>query len=271
MGRAQLLSILLFALVTYSACSLLIGDIPEKSDSGLGVNDGGGGGVGSASGGQTGSDAQVGDGGGAMGGGMLGATTVGGGGSSTTAGGARGSGGAGQTGGSTNSGGMGGRGGTGGGSGTAGTTGTGGSGTGGTTGTAGTTGAAGTTGTGGTGGSGGSCDGDGDQVPSLVCGGADCDDNATLVHPGQLMYFEVPTHVGGTDFDYDCNGTPDPQYSAVQCALLGIGLLCTDTASGFLGASAPACGQSGRFGHCIVSNLMCIEQVEQLSKIMPCR
>ncbi len=118
------------------------------------------------------------------------------------------------------------------------------------------------------------CDFDMDGHRSRLgnCGGDDCDDNGFLVHPGQTVYFEDPTHPGGTDFDYDCNGfpNPDPQYKFVDCSSL-LGLMCDQSGSGFLGTATPACGQAGRFGHCIAGTLTCDEQVEQLSKKMPCR
>lgn len=114
------------------------------------------------------------------------------------------------------------------------------------------------------------CDMDGDGFRSRACsGGNDCDDNAKLVYPNEPNFYEDPTHVGGTDFDYDCDGIPRPQYASINCA--GLGLTCNQTASAFLGTTAPACGQSGRFGHCVVSGLSCIEQVEQAVKKMPCK
>jgi hypothetical protein len=116
------------------------------------------------------------------------------------------------------------------------------------------------------------CDMDQDGYRSKLCaGGDDCDDNAPLVHPNQTVYFEDPTHPGGTDFDYDCDGfpTPDPQYKAIDCGLLGV--LCDQSGSGFLGQTLPACGQAGRFGHCEKPLLTCVEAVEQASKKLPCK
>jgi len=110
---------------------------------------------------------------------------------------------------------------------------------------------------------------DGDGYRSRQCGGEDCDDTAKLVFPGQPVFYDVPTHLGGSEFDSDCNGAPDAQYCSVGCS--GLGLLCDQAASGFDGQTAPACGQTGRFGHSKVSGLGCVDQVEQLDKAMPCK
>jgi len=114
------------------------------------------------------------------------------------------------------------------------------------------------------------CDMDGDGYRSVLCGGMDCDDTAPLVFPNEPVFYPGPTHVGGIEYDYDCNGRPDPFYSSIVCSGLGLGGLCTNPPPAFLGQTAPACGQVGRFGHCRVSGLSCIEQVDEM-KIMPCK
>jgi hypothetical protein len=115
------------------------------------------------------------------------------------------------------------------------------------------------------------CDMDGDGFRSRSCpGGDDCDDTAKLVYPGQPNFFEDPTHVGGTNFDFDCNGLPQPQFGSVSCSSL-LGLGCDQSGSAFFGTTAPACGQTGTFGHCKVSGLSCVEQPEQDVKKMPCK
>jgi hypothetical protein len=118
------------------------------------------------------------------------------------------------------------------------------------------------------------CDKDGDMHRSQLgnCGGDDCDDNQPDVHPGQTVYFVDPTHVGGSDFDYDCNGVPDqdPQYKAIDCSKL-LGLDCNQSGSGFLGTALPACGQAANYGHCEKPLLTCVDVVEQQNKKMPCK
>ncbi len=261
---------LFVAAVACSACELVLGDIPDKAV---------------VSGGGTGGDV---------------ATTAAGGTSSTTTsdasnagtGGDNGSGGSFGAGGETSgTGGTSSAGGLGGSVGTAGSSAGGGAGmvgAGGSGGAAGASGKGGSSGAG-TSGNGGSgpgdaspegaprdagsdadpCDVDGDGYRSRACGGNDCDDNAILVHPGQLNYSVDPTHVGGTDFDFDCNGLPQPQFGSINCA--GLGLTCDTSASAFFGMMAPECGNTGRFGKCKTSGLSCIEQLEQAVKQMPCR
>jgi hypothetical protein len=269
---------LLLAAAVCPACELVLGDIPDKASL-TGGGSAGDGSTGSAggTGTTTSSDASNAGIGGANGsGGSFGAGgETSGSGATTGAGGIGGNGGLGGSVGTAGADGGAGKGGSGGSAGNAGAGGKGGAG--GSGGTAGASGSAGSSGGGGNGGGprdAGSdadpCDLDGDGYRSRTCsGGNDCDDNAALVHPGQLNFSEDPTHVGGTDFDFDCNGLPQPQFKAVNCA--GLGLTCNQSGSGFLGTMAPACGQTGRFGHCIVNGLNCDEQIEQAVKKMPCK
>jgi hypothetical protein len=114
------------------------------------------------------------------------------------------------------------------------------------------------------------CDRDGDTFDSPSCGGTDCDDTNGLVYPMEPTYYEEPTQPGGSNFDYDCSGTPDPKFDSIDCAALTL-VNCESMSMHFLGPTAPACGQKGPFGHCKTSGVMCIAQVVTADQIMPCK
>jgi hypothetical protein len=79
----------------------------------------------------------------------------------------------------------------------------------------------------------------------------DCDDNNAQVHPYQATYFTAPLPDGG--FDYDCNGSsdPDPTY-ACNDGLVGCQTCSAAACAGGPGydAGVPACGASGAFCYC---------------------
>jgi hypothetical protein len=121
------------------------------------------------------------------------------------------------------------------------------------------------------------CDMDRDGYKSDHCaGGNDCDDTTNQVHPfppnDPDPYHDMPTHGdAGGGFDYDCNGTPDPEFpKAVDCSLLSL-LNCDESTKSFLGMTTPACGEPGPFGHCVKGTVSCMAQVEETNKIMRCR
>jgi hypothetical protein len=89
---------------------------------------------------------------------------------------------------------------------------------------------------------------------SNVAGPYDCDDADPVVHPGQTMYFTSPR--SGGSFDYDCNGTDDPQYTrtgGVSCS--GTGTVCTSTPGGWAGDTVPACGTVAQMQVCTYTML----------------
>ncbi len=162
--------------------------------------------------------------------------------------------------------------------------GTGGDGDGGTGGVA-TTSSSNSTSTGGAGGStstsstgqGGCCDEcdcDCDGFPAEgACAGtgtADCDDTSDKVYPDEPIYYVEASPNNG--FDWDCSGAPvrDPDLDdPVDCAaLLGIG--CNQK-TGFLGKTAPMCGEAGTWGTCKKSGLECLPDPIEEGKKMPCK
>ncbi|MBX3269756.1 MAG: hypothetical protein KF729_05825 [Sandaracinaceae bacterium] len=92
--------------------------------------------------------------------------------------------------------------------------------------------------------------------------GFDCDDRNMNAFPGQTMFFAIPTEVGGTGYDYDCNGTSEREYpgdGGGRC-LTGIGSSCSYT-PGFTGAVA--CGAEGSFiTGCTRSGTTCTSNTE---------
>ena len=116
------------------------------------------------------------------------------------------------------------------------------------------------------------CDCDHDGYPSkALCGGDDCDDADPVVHPGQTMYFATPSPNPNVGFDYDCSGTPDPEYpSPLHCnALMGVNC---DAGVGFLNA-VPPCGATGSWGSCQSGTvpLTCVQHVIDPGKVSRCR
>jgi hypothetical protein len=106
------------------------------------------------------------------------------------------------------------------------------------------TGGAGAGGAGGQGGASPACDLDGDGHDALACaGGTDCDDTDSAVNPSQTSYFDTPSPNVG--FDYNCNGTEEPEFESVNCD----GLFCENKQNVFLKSPVP-CGETGPFGDC---------------------
>jgi hypothetical protein len=66
----------------------------------------------------------------------------------------------------------------------------------------------------------------------------DCCDSDIRVHPGVSAFFMTPSNCGS--FDYNCDGTSQPQFGAGSCAITSCALV-----SGF--ATSTACGASGAF------------------------
>lgn len=118
------------------------------------------------------------------------------------------------------------------------------------------------------------CDCDCDGFPAEgACAGtgpADCDDTNDKVYPDEPIYYVEPSPNNG--FDWDCSGAPvrDPDLDdPVDCAaLLGIG--CNQK-TGFLGQTAPMCGEAGTWGTCKKSGLECLPDPIEEGKKMPCK
>jgi hypothetical protein len=126
-----------------------------------------------------------------------------------------------------------------------------------------------TTSSGGTGGACCDCDHDG-YLSKDLCGADDCDDHDALVHPGQTMYFATPSPNPNVGWDYDCSGTPDPEFpSPIDCGLVSGSC---DAGVGFLG-SVPACGAAGPWGSCQPGSvpLTCQQHVIDSNKISRCK
>lgn len=120
------------------------------------------------------------------------------------------------------------------------------------------------------------CDCDGDEYKSMLgtCGGGDCDDANAKVYPGEATYYPTAytTPSGTLSFDYDCNGTPDPDpmYNvAYDCSSLTSLVSCKGT--GFLAKTPPPCGQTGTWGKCAWVNLTCTQQVITTNMPMTCK
>jgi len=97
------------------------------------------------------------------------------------------------------------------------------------------------------------CDQDEDtyQASSTQCSGNDCCDKDSHAHPNETGYFTAPDNCGS--FDYDCDGTLEPEYPVnITCG--GTGLTGCTGGSGFTGA--PQCGESGPYGTCMGSGAL---------------
>jgi hypothetical protein len=89
------------------------------------------------------------------------------------------------------------------------------------------------------------CDQDGDgHAARGGCEGDDCCDTDARAHPGDLVYFDAEDACGS--FDYDCNGTDDPQYPVANCQLDFFGGACGG--DGF--AATTACGATADYTTC---------------------
>jgi hypothetical protein len=81
--------------------------------------------------------------------------------------------------------------------------------------------------------------------PSYVLQPGDCNDSNANVFPGQTLYFTVPAD---GNFDYDCNGQEELEFTDVWEASLGI-TTCTLISDGwdYPATPIPDCGQSGYY------------------------
>ncbi|MBI2392120.1 MAG: hypothetical protein HYV09_21190 [Deltaproteobacteria bacterium] len=89
-------------------------------------------------------------------------------------------------------------------------------------------------------------DGDGEAPTTGACG-PDCYDGNKAVFSKQTTYFTVAytTAAGTVSFDYDCNGSDEPQYTTLgKCA--PVSGKCTLTA-GWSGTVVPSCGKSAQW------------------------
>jgi hypothetical protein len=89
------------------------------------------------------------------------------------------------------------------------------------------------------------CDLDQDGFKSTKpgCDGTDCCDNDARTHPGEQAFFTAADACG--KFDYNCDGTDEPQFAKVNCMLA----LLACTGSGF-DKAPPACGAVATFDAC---------------------
>jgi hypothetical protein len=125
-------------------------------------------------------------------------------------------------------------------------------------------------------------DGDGYQAKGAPCNGNDCCDTDANANPGQMNYFPTADKCGS--FDYNCDGTPTPEFSA-NLSCTGVGAFkCFDgcptnpcTCSGmqcnygYLGPD-PGCGNGAPYGTCISNNLgtACLTSTTVTSQIQAC-
>lgn len=99
------------------------------------------------------------------------------------------------------------------------------------------------------------CDEDGDDVPSIACGGTDCDDTDPRVHPGADFSDAVPP-TGGNG-DWNCDGQVTKKITEnLDCSSFDKDC---DSHSGF--AAEVTCGATSNSITCVYSGLTktCIE------------
>lgn len=103
---------------------------------------------------------------------------------------------------------------------------------------------------------------------------SDCYDSATDplaadVNPDQVAYFATPytTTLGGSSFDYDCDGVGVQEYPTPATCSLSTGGTCP-MGSGFQ-VPVPPCGASGTFVTCSGSAGMCLSAVS--TAVQRCR
>ncbi len=112
------------------------------------------------------------------------------------------------------------------------------------------------------------CDCDGDGVQAETCGGGDCDDDDPNVFAGQDTYFPTPSL--RRQFDYDCNGTSDPDPALDRRVDCTLGLVNCDEAQQGYFANAPACGVAAPWGRCKRGTLLCEQNVLD-NRVMQCK
>jgi hypothetical protein len=103
------------------------------------------------------------------------------------------------------------------------------------------------------------CDFDQDGYKAVACGGDDCCDQDNRAHPGDTSYFTSPDECGS--FDYDCDGTQEPEFAEVNC-MLGL-LSCSG--DGF-DKTPPACGVVATFDRCDLGLLTCNTSPSQVAQ-----
>jgi len=133
-------------------------------------------------------------------------------------------------------------------------------------------------------GDGGPCDQDGDGYlsNSSVCGGNDCCDTDSSVHPGQTGWFTQQSHC--KTFDYNCDGKDEPAYlSNLTCVLVwsvgcipvcgGTSCLCKGQScnTGYPGPD-PGCGNAFQYDDCKPANAFsCTPTSLVPSQVQACR
>ena len=114
------------------------------------------------------------------------------------------------------------------------------------------------------------CDRDADgHEDQEACGGDDCDDEKSDVHPEQSKHFGE--RLGTVGYDYDCDGKQkQEQMKAIVCSDLPVGD-CT-TEEGFLD-TLPACGEIGIWGRCTKQGTLntCTNQPTDSDHVMRCQ
>lgn len=90
------------------------------------------------------------------------------------------------------------------------------------------------------------CDEDNDGFKAQgSCGGGDCNDHDSRVHPGQTFVTDVPDAAPWGD--WDCNGTVDYEFPVISSCLTSC------SAQGF--ASSVACGVTASYITCVGTTL----------------
>lgn len=93
---------------------------------------------------------------------------------------------------------------------------------------------------------------------------SDCNDGQGQVHPGQVKYFTVKIQNTASDYDYDCDGKSEQEFTA----LAGCASTPTCDAHGWQTA-APACGVQGVWIQCVLLKISCTESPQ--TRTQACR
>jgi hypothetical protein len=112
------------------------------------------------------------------------------------------------------------------------------------------------------------CDFDQDtyKAKGATCGGNDCCDTDNKAHPNQASFFTQADACGS--FDYNCNGTNDPEYPA-NLACGGTGLTGCTGGSAFIAAD-PGCGNSGLYGTCVANGILACQPGNEMTVTQGC-
>jgi hypothetical protein len=98
-----------------------------------------------------------------------------------------------------------------------------------------------------------------------TCLGNDCCDTDSLAHPGQTLYYTTADKC--LSFDYNCNGTLDPEYPVnLKCG--GTGITGCTGGSGFIGN--PACGTSALYGTCVPNGALACQAGSEMPVVQGC-